>query len=545
MPRHLPHSPPSPSFCFAFLSDKQQQSNNPKKSKTKQNKSKHNPNRSPITNHRTKTYRHHHKMHTIQECLDTLGVTSEDLDNGELTLDEEFKSIKKIYFRQILQSHPDKGGDPEVFRQIQTSFESLRKLYQSKSLQTFCGDTAAEQEVPDYDDVEEEFRNSATGAEPGSSGFASWTYYEEAAKEDMPGYCVEPAKSGRSTCKQKTKSAKKCRPGFETIAKDELRVGSLDKESGKYGRFSHLQCWRVPSRVWLGLGGLFDPVFVPPATKRGKGHYVSSATSNFKFFGQNVDDNNKIKNDEDEDAAMVVTEAAALQYDETTIQICLRALEQMDEVTICGFTDLSKEQKLLVVNHVLNQEHHAKLAPKLYQDRQNQAAAAAVPIKQNGEAEEDIKMPALPSFTAKVTSAAPTRTPMVTPSSEDRVLSHSDTKGSGSASTDLAITGSAKKKKAGRFVAPIPGKNGAPSNILQGQVCVMTGVFPEIGGGVGLTLGKEKTKAMIVSFGGRVTGSISGKTTLLIAGKEPGMLRFDAYCFWCYEWLQIHFNSFN
>jgi hypothetical protein len=44
-----------------------------------------------------------------------------------------------------------------------------------------------------------------------------------------------------------------------------------------------------------------------------------------------------------------------------------------------------------------------------------------------------------------------------------------------------------------------------------------------MGGGAGLGLGKEKTKAMIISFGGRVTGSVSGKTDVLVVGKEPGM----------------------
>jgi hypothetical protein len=27
----------------------------------------------------------------------------------------------------------------------------------------------------------------------------------------------------------------------------------MNKEAGSYGRWCHLQCWRVPSRVWLGL----------------------------------------------------------------------------------------------------------------------------------------------------------------------------------------------------------------------------------------------------------------------------------------------------
>jgi BRCT domain type II-containing protein len=49
-----------------------------------------------------------------------------------------------------------------------------------------------------------------------------------------------------------------------------------------------------------------------------------------------------------------------------------------------------------------------------------------------------------------------------------------------------------------------------------------TGVFPEVGGGTGLALGKDRTKAMIESFGGRVTSSVSGKTNFLVVGQEPG-----------------------
>ena len=51
----------------------------------------------------------------------------------------------------------------------------------------------------------------------------------------------------------------------------------------------------------------------------------------------------------------------------------------------------------------------------------------------------------------------------------------------------------------------------------------MTGVFPETGGGAGLSYGKESMKKLLTQFGARVTGSVSGKTDLLLVGKEPGM----------------------
>ena len=44
----------------------------------------------------------------------------------------------------------------------------------------------------------------------------------------------------------------------------------------------------------------------------------------------------------------------------------------------------------------------------------------------------------------------------------------------------------------------------------------------QVGGGKGLSLGKDKVTRMVESFGGRVTGSVSGKTDILLVGKEPG-----------------------
>ena len=38
--------------------------------------------------------------------------------SGLPTIDDEFKAIKKVYFKRVLVSHPDKGGDPAVRRVI-------------------------------------------------------------------------------------------------------------------------------------------------------------------------------------------------------------------------------------------------------------------------------------------------------------------------------------------------------------------------------------------------------------------------------------------
>lgn len=50
------------------------------------------------------------------------------------------------------------------------------------------------------------------------------------------------------------------------------------------------------------------------------------------------------------------------------------------------------------------------------------------------------------------------------------------------------------KHARGRFVMPAVGANGAQSGFLNGKTVVITGIFPEVGGGAGLNLGKDKLK---------------------------------------------------
>ena len=155
-------------------------------------------------------------QHTFQECLQSIGVDTNALQNCD-NVDEEFKVLKKQYYVRILQTHPDKGGDPDEFRKVQTAFEVLRELYAQGRVGTFVTEATAEH----YEDAWKDFGDMPT---------PTWEYYQEAAEEEMPGYRVEPAKSGRSKCTQKGKTAKKCQD--EWIPKGDLRVGSLDDMNG-------------------------------------------------------------------------------------------------------------------------------------------------------------------------------------------------------------------------------------------------------------------------------------------------------------------------
>lgn len=160
------------------------------------------------------------------------------------------------------------------------------------------------------------------------------------------------------------------------------------------------------------------------------------------------------------------------------------ALASMNLVLVSGFSELPQDVKDSVVRHVMDKGNWARKTTKKAKKKPADAEAPA----EAGTAKENV------------------------PSNQQT------TNALAISSSSTAIVASGRK----RFVMPVPGKNGAKTDVLCGKTFVMTGIFPEAGGGMGLDQGKDKVKAMIKAFGGRVTGSISGKTNVLIVGKEPG-----------------------
>jgi len=453
---------------------------------------------------------------SVRDCLAVLGISPEDLqaavaenDSSSSVLKKEFKIIRRAWIARALETHPDKGGDPAEFRAVQESFEVLRLLLQQAAIDSYLKEDADSKAksngTPDDDDA--------------FASYPSWEYYKAAEEEsDMPKYRIEPAKSGRSQCvkckaqntskgdennkktgKTKVHVAKKTTSlVIETkIPQGTLRVGSLDELSGGYARWHKLGCWRVPSRVWLGLNGLFAPKFVQKEGR--KGHYESERTRN------NVDDDEEL-------------------------HIALLALQRMEGVLISGFAKLDPSQKIEVGEHVLNQEHHAILSKAHYDKIQAEETEKEAMELQDQEApplqnlvvdliedKDDGNSIALKQHNSDLSVVeAPTNAVVVDLSQDHNVarLPRSDNK----TTTAISVPG---KQKPG-FVIPRPGGNVTLQTMLSGKRFVLTGVFPEVGGGCGLSMGKEKVKAMIESFGGRVTSAVSGKTDALISGKEPG-----------------------
>jgi curved DNA-binding protein CbpA len=190
---------------------------------------------------------------SVKSCLACLG----EFDFTDcVTLDDEWSVIKKTYFKRILIAHPDKGGDNDTFRKIQTSFEILRDLYENKKVSSFANGSSTAKDSgfigSSFDDLFSELFK-----EFGRKTTPSYEFYQEAAEKNVPTYRVELARSARSQCSHtNTASAKKCsaygaEPTF--IAKGEIRFGSMNIESGSYGRWMHLECWRVPGLIWRGL----------------------------------------------------------------------------------------------------------------------------------------------------------------------------------------------------------------------------------------------------------------------------------------------------
>ena len=69
---------------------------------------------------------------------------------------------------------------------------------------------------------------------------------------------------------------------------------------------------------------------------------------------------------------------------------------------------------------------------------------------------------------------------------------------------------------------PKPGVNGAQFEALKNMTIVLTGTFPEVGGGSGLMLGKKKVAQICVTFGARVVERMSSIINILLVGEQPG-----------------------
>jgi len=547
---------------------------------------------------------------TVRGCLMTLGIDdpSDAFSNAE-NIEDEFKIIKRSWHKKVLECHPDKGGSEEEFRAVQAAFDVLKDKKNSGTVGTFgsssaqsastssafkhASDAAANCNYPGpefYENMRENInvplyrveiarsdRSICHKAAPKGGIRERISGYKGSCRFGLGEIChpvpeTPPVdvgaaigdgtgKEGPAPTKKRGRPSKaKPKPPHGStltgdayvdwavkIPMDSVRVGSIDPVSGNYARWSHVECWRVPSKIHQGLP---NP-------------HVTPDPAEFE-----------------------------------------RALLSMNDVLFCGFDELTVERRARVVAAFMDTSSWAsggtlKVAPVAEADvvAADEEIVAETKKRTRGRPKKDTaKEPALTgkkraraTFAAaekagkakeatagkkwtveevlSVLEAAERARPKPEPEPEVEVIEILDEpvkKGKvkkepvvkTEAETDQkpgkvkpgkvkpgkvkkepavmkkepAVTAAVavvkpKKQKpsSGGFIVPRPDTGLAVANVLAGKTVVLTGVFPQLGGGQGLDLGKGRARAMIESFGGRVTGAVSGKTDVLLVGTDPGM----------------------
>ena len=175
---------------------------------------------------------------SLKEMYVIVGVPPFD---SSTSLEDHFRLVKKSYRAKALKHHPDKGGDPEDFRILQTAFEYLRDHVYVENA------APLENITKKRDDFESTYKEVSKRDVP------SWEFYRDAPEEIVPLYNFQYAASKRSTCKV-------C---GTKIDKGELRIGKLNDEYGTYGKFSKVDCFS-----WEKLVPFVEKLELQPKTMK-------------------------------------------------------------------------------------------------------------------------------------------------------------------------------------------------------------------------------------------------------------------------------------
>mmetsp|Transcript_2524 Transcript_2524/g.5431 ORF Transcript_2524/g.5431 Transcript_2524/m.5431 type:complete len:849 (+) Transcript_2524:32-2578(+) len=561
--------------------------------------------------------------HSPLSCLKDIGIIDASCFISCDALHEEFAIIKKTAKDLFLATHPDKGGDPAAFRVAHAAFQVLKSLYNNHRVLNgsyanyFANDKGDGTADGGSDDLDDLYSHFATSEE-----VPSYEHFEEAAREEVPGYRVELAKSGRAQCVVCKRDGAK-----EPIAKGDVRVGSLDENSGAYGRWHHLRCWKVPRKIFTGFTDIEDADVTLRDLKSmeevllcGISELDSNAQSDVLQHVMEIANwvgSRKRKTDavaqlpgnmsakasttkKPATSASQLTAAPAGQipHHSTFVPMHLSEVESADKSSLVGrcfvvtgyfpevgggtgpdvsveivkeliktfggkvIKTLSKNVEFLVVGknpptRPFNAAITKGVKPitlttlkQMILGRISIDRAKNLPTPSFSSFADDAYLPGgrfasesmatntsstiKPVCSSGVSAAssihgraafAPRSNqaymqPAAVPSAPGhrQMVPHNNPSAPATSANSIVPINGEKV----RFEIPRPGVNGAVPNVLAGKKFVLTGIFPEVGGGSGLDLGKERTKQMIESFGGRVTTGVSGKTNFVVVGKEPG-----------------------
>ena len=570
--------------------------------------------------------------YTMRQKLERLGVVDMDqllrAKNKSGGLDEEFRTIKRSYHRECLKKHPDKGGSEAEFVTLNDVWENVREMYERKTIESYWEEAQKQQQVKGgggrrrrttttkaSKKTKTKKKGDAQQKKTTSGGWSyrSYTFYEEAAAYDDPEYRVELARSNRSRCVA-TAGGLACEHADAKIEKDEIRCGHRNPTSGSFGNWSHLRCWRVPKRVWLGLP---DARLGPlekrerKKKKRDEEEEIKKTKTTTKRRGRKATNAKGrtqpsmdrrvalVEEEEEEEGEFTLTEEQFAAYND--------AISRMNEDLLEGFVQLSDGDQRAFVLHCANRKNWAipsgsktgegfDLALLPFEGAKNKGAwgmthrseVAIVPgAKEVKKRIANLESQAAAAKKKKTPTAAATNRTTRTKNKqmvkrEVKQFYEEDLEAQ-SKLLDAAfeeLVPKQKKSTGAKRKAPLPpapaaarkkknnnknNKNAqeeeeeeeeedtkgalaqrgnqqhlvplnkmeplvtvpATAQALSGKKFVMTGIFPELGGGVGLNLGKDKARELIETFGGKVVGGVSGATTHLLVGTEPGASKVE------------------
>ena len=346
------------------------------------------------------------------------------------------------------------------------------------------------------------------------------------------------------------------------IPVNSVRVGSVDPVAGTYGRWSHAECWRVPGKVHRGLPNPAlepDPVAFERALlamnevvfcgfeELSLEHRAivvarvmdvsawAASTSTARVAP--VAEADVVAADEALDPRPTRTRGRGKQTEadeeepakgaaltgKKRARATYAAAEKAGKSTTTGPGRVWSVEEVRVA---------LEAAARARPEPEPEVGAVVKPVK--GGVKTEIDWTAVHQEMREQIAAAPAPTERRPGKVKGKVKKEEPVAASAPPpppppSAAVAVVKPKKKKPSSKgFIVPRPNAGLAAANCLAGKTVVLTGVFPQLGGGQGLDLGKARARAMIESFGGRVTGSVSGRTDVLLVGKEPGMSKVTA-----------------
>ena len=330
-------------------------------------------------------------LYTMRQKLECLGIivdTDQLLVNARKNnkstggLDEEFRTIKRSYHRECLKKHPDKGGSEAEFVRLNDVWENVREMYERKTIESYWEEAQKHHErvvkggggrrrrtttttTTKASKTKKKKKGDAQKKTTSGWSYRSYKFYEEAAAYDDPEYRVELARSNRSRCVA-TAGGLACEHADAKIEKDEIRCGHRNPTSGSFGNWSHLRCWRVPKRVWLGLP---DARLGPlekrerKKKKRDEEEEIKKTKTTTKRRGRKATNAKGrtqpsmdrrvalIEEEEEEEGEFTLTEEQFAAYND--------AISRMNEDLLEGFVQLSDGDQRAFVLHCANRKNWA------------------------------------------------------------------------------------------------------------------------------------------------------------------------------------------